>query len=202
MRPKGRPASFRLRARRLDDPRLRSLVSAVAAGDAEALGELYDATAGRTYAIALRITRRTDEAEEVVCDVYHQVWRQAGRFDPARGSVPGWLATIARSRALDRIRRRDPAELRAEPAETPGGSASPDPESLLAAVEEGTALHRALRELTDEQQRMLAFAYFEGLSHSEIAARTGAPLGTVKTHIRRGLQTLARLLPAVDEGAS
>ena len=183
-----------------DAAKLRSLVAAVAKGEEEALGEFYDATVGRTYGIALRITRRTDEAEEVLCDVYLQVWRQAERFDAERGSVLAWLASIARSRALDRLRRRDPAELRGDPVEEwrPSQSVGDDPESLVAAVEEGTALHEALRGLSEAQQQLLGLAYFRGLSHSEIAAHTGLPLGTVKTHIRRGLKALARAMPDPD----
>jgi RNA polymerase sigma-70 factor (ECF subfamily) len=185
----------------VDDARLRSLVAATAEGDQEAFGELYDATAGRSYAIALRITRRVEDAEEVVCDVYHQVWRQAARFDAARGSVLGWLATIARSRALDRLRRRDPAEVRTDPLEDARHAFDPgeDPESLVSGVQEGTRLHGALRELSDVQQRLLGLAYFQGLSHSEIAAHTSLPLGTVKTHIRRALQALGRALPGGED---
>jgi len=186
----------------MDDPRLRHLVTSIAKGDQEALGELYDATVGRSYAIALRITRSVEDAEEVVCDVYHQVWRQAERFDPERGRVLGWLASIARSRALDKLRRRDPAELRADPIDEDRSAAvlGEDPESLVSAVQEGTALHGALRELSEVQQKLLGLAYFRGLSHSEISEETGLALGTVKTHIRRALQTLARVLPAGEEG--
>lgn len=187
-----------------EDARLRSLVAAVAKGDEDALGDLYDATVGRTNAIALRITRRREDAEEVVCDVYLQIWRQAARFDPERGSVLAWLASIARSRALDLLRRREPSTLRGAPVdeEHVAIELGADPESLVSAVQEGSALHAALRGLSEAQQKLLGLAYFRGLSHAEIAAEAGLPLGTVKTHIRRGLQALARALPDPDAEGS
>lgn len=185
----------------IDDSRLTDLLKRVADDQPDAMALLYDATAARVYGLALRITRAADEAEEVVSDVYVQVWRQAARFEVQRGSPLGWILMITRSRALDRIRRRD----RATPTESPPERAELDGEAplgadeLLAAVESGSALHEALRALSDVQREMIDLAFFEGLTHQEIAARTRTPLGTVKSHVRRGLQALAAALGTEDE---
>jgi RNA polymerase sigma-70 factor (ECF subfamily) len=151
---------------------------------------------GRVYSIALRITRNAAQAEEVTEDTFWQTWREAPRFDPARGTVLAWILTIARSRALDSLRTRDPAEL-VEDVEALheaqcGHGASPL--DLLGATQTDHALHRALAQLDAQPRQLIALAFFKGLTHDEIAAQSGVPLGTVKSHIRRGLATLKTLL--------
>lgn len=175
---------------------LRTLIERLARREEAALAEFYDATAARVYALARRITRETATAEEVVSDVYLQTWQQAGRYDPARGSVIAWILMMCRTRALDHLRRREPAQAHAAP-----DSLRPDlyrddndPLGLLAAVERHARVHAALATLDDNTRRLLALAFFEGLSHREIADRTDLPLGTVKTILRRAMQELKPLL--------
>ena len=178
-----------------DDARLQSWIARVVHQDQQALAELYEAMAGRTYGLALRITRHVQTAEEVTEDVFWQVWRQAPRFDAARGSVVTWILTIARSRALDALRRRD----RAEPLDEEGLAklhGDGDPEDLLAAVQREHRLHAALRDIDPLPRQLVALAFFRGLSHEEIASQMSLPLGTVKSHIRRTLLRLRQLLGA------
>ncbi len=183
-----------------DDDALRSQLRAIAGGDERAFAAFYDATVGVVYGLALRILRDVQEAEEVVSDAYLQVWRQAARFDATRGAPRAWLVTIARSRALDTLRRRDPAEPRedAEALADLDCADGPDPTDWLCAMERGTALHTALAGLSQEQRQLLALAYFRGLSHQEISDHTGMPLGTVKTHLRKGIDALRAALKRLE----
>lgn len=181
-----------------EDERLADRVQAMVGGSHAALAELYDATLGKVYGFALRMTSKPELAEEVVGDVYLQVWRQADRFDAARGSVLAWLMMLTRSRALDALRRVDPAE------------SHPDPDTLIAELaaegggpvqglldgERAAGLGQALQSLSAVQRQMLALAFFRDLSHQEIADHTGLPLGTIKSHIRRALDKLRPLLEA------
>lgn len=165
-----------------------SLFRRLTGGDAAALGELYDRYAGLVNGLALRILRNTAEAEDVVQEVFVQIWRQAERFDPERGSPAAWLCAIARTRALDRLRRR--ASRREEPSEAARGpGASPAPRT-----EEALAVRKAMEGLTPDQRHALELAYYEGLTHTEIAARLGEPLGTVKTRIRSAMIRLRDVL--------
>ncbi len=181
-----------------EEAQLRAWIAAIGRGDERALGSFYDATLGRVYGLALRITRNAACAEEVAEDVYWQVWRQALRFDGERGSAMTWLLTIARSRALDTLRRRDEADAHPEPETLLGAAAllegGADPQDLLVATERSAALHAALERLEALPRQLLALAFFRGLTHEEIAAQTQLPLGTVKSHIRRALAGLAQLL--------
>ncbi|MEO8385423.1 MAG: sigma-70 family RNA polymerase sigma factor [Betaproteobacteria bacterium] len=179
-----------------DEVAFRKCLAEIAKQQQVALAKFYDLTVSRVYAVALRIVRRIDLAEEVVSDVYLQVWRDAHRYDTERGRVLGWLLIIARSRALDLLRRQDeafshpePYDLVAEPE-----SALHGPEQLLADAQAEGALHAALLQLTPLQRQLLSQAFFRGLSHQEIADQSGMPLGTVKTHIRRALGELRNLL--------
>lgn len=188
-----------------DEGRLRGWIAAIARGNEEALGDLYDATLGRVHGLALRITRNVQAAEEVAEDVYWQVWRQALRFDPERGSAMSWLMTITRSRALDSLRREDEADAHPEPETLIGADAvqEADPQDLLEATQRDHALHAALSTLDALPRQLLALAFFRGLTHEEIALQTALPLGTVKSHIRRALATLRRVLtPGVSEATS
>lgn len=159
-----------------------ALIRRLVAGDHEALGDLYDRCAGLVNALALRVLRDATEAEDVVQEVFVQVWRQAARFDPARGSPEAWLCTMARTRALDRLRRRA-ARREASGDEAPNASEAPRNEEAL-------AVRKALDGLSADQRRALELAYYEGLTQSEIAARLGEPLGTIKTRMRLAMQKL------------
>ena len=174
---------------------LAALLAAVARRDEAALARIYDLTIGRVYGVCLRIARKPEAAEEIAGDVYLQVWTSAHTYNAERGHPLAWLMVIARSRALDHLRRADPAESHAEP-ETLADYAltADDPHNLLAAAEAGSALHAAMAALPAVQRQLLALAFFQGLSHSEIAQHARLPLGTVKTHVRRALAALRAAL--------
>ena len=180
--------------------RLEQLLQAVAAGDQSALSRIYALTVAQVIAIARCTLRSKEDAEEVACDVYKQVWERAAAYDAARGSVMAWLAIMTRNRAIDRFRqRRNTISLDDERygtlAESLTGTAA-GPEQLLSLFEEGTAVHRALESLSSQRRRLLGLAFFQGLTHEEIAAMVGMPLGTVKSHLRRALAIMHRLLHA------
>lgn len=178
-----------------NQPDLCEWIAAIARRNEWALGKLYDACAPRVYALALRITGDQQCAEEVVSDVFLQVWQQADRFDSARGKPLTWLLTICRSRALDLLRRRDRSQLHEDPASLiSDGDTHADPEFIVAAMQVGSRMHTALRQLTPTQQHLLNLAFFQGLSHQEIADATGTPLGTVKATLRRSMITLKSML--------
>ncbi len=184
-----------------EDKRYRELLGAIARQDEAALGDFYDATVARSYGVALRITGKPDAAEEVVVDIYWQVWQQAGRYNPERGPVLGWLLTISRSRALDYLRRRDKTELHPEPdtLRPYQESQEDNPLNLLLAVDRHSQLHAALEQLSPVQRQLISLAFFKGLTHQEIATHTDTPLGTVKTHIRRALGILQPILRTQDD---
>ena len=168
------------------------VVEAVRRGDARALEDLYRRHGPRIYALLLRMLRESADAEEILQETFVAAWRRAGEYASSRGSVEAWLITLARSRAVDRIRNRG-ARLRLvrqseqlAPAEPPAEE-PPD-------VHARTRLRKALGALPPEQRRAIELAYWEGLSQSEISQHTGDPLGTVKTRVRLGLQRLAELL--------
>ncbi len=168
------------------------LLSAIAKGDEPALGALYDATVGRVYGLALRIVRQREAAEEVVEDVFLQVWQQAGRYDASRGKPLTWLLTICRSRALDYLRRVDDALVHPEPetlvAEV--GDERINPQDLLLVLERNSRLYAILEKLMPVQRQLLALAFFRGMTHQEIAAHMQLPLGTVKSHVRKALDKM------------
>ena len=160
--------------------------------DQTALAELYDATVGRVHGLALRILKDGAAAEEVVSDVYLQAWREAGRYDPARGPVQGWLLIICRSRALDAIRRRDPAIVHPDPHELldVAPAQQGDLQDLLEATRSCSRVHEALAALAPLQRQILSLAFFRAYSYSEVAIHFGMPLGSVKTLIRGALREL------------
>jgi RNA polymerase sigma-70 factor (ECF subfamily) len=162
-----------------------ALLRRLAAGDHKALGEFYDLYAGLANGLALRILRDTSEAEDVVQEAFVQVWRQAARYDARRGSPQAWLCTIARTRALDRLRRRI---ARREDA------TEPPPTGTLPRTEEALAVRKALDTLSAEQRRALELAYYDGLTQTEIAAALNEPLGTIKTRIRTAMIRLREAL--------
>jgi RNA polymerase sigma-70 factor (ECF subfamily) len=163
-----------------------SLIRRLTRGDHQALGEFYDLYAGLVNGLALRILRDRAEAEDTVQEVFVQVWQQAARFDPSRGTPEAWLCTMARTRALDRLRKR--ASRREEPELGHAGST----EAPLTA--EALAVRAALDALPSDQRRALELAYYEGLTQSEIAERLAEPLGTVKTRIRTAMIRLRGVL--------
>jgi RNA polymerase sigma-70 factor (ECF subfamily) len=157
----------------------------IAEGDGQALAELYDRHARLVFSLALRILQDRADAEDIVQDVFAQVWAQARRYDPARGAVAAWMLTLARSRAIDRLRAR-----RARPETAAEASAA---ESMPSA-EQVMRLQQALEELPEGQRVALELAYYEGLTHVEVAARLGEPLGTIKTRIRQAVIRLRESL--------
>ncbi len=179
---------------------LGKLLQAVAKKDRTAFEAFYNATTERVLSLVMRITQQIDTAEEVVSEVYLQVWRQADRFDPARGNALAWLTILCRSRALDTLRKNNTAPtIGAAPiGEVPEPEAADFPQDLLIALEQKSAVHAALEKLEPNQRQLLALAYFRGYSHSELAQFTGMPLGTVKTQLRRTISKLKELVSASE----
>jgi RNA polymerase sigma-70 factor (ECF subfamily) len=178
-----------------DSSDLEPLVARITARDGDALATLFDLTSGRLYALASAILRNREDAEEVVCDTFTQVWNEAIRFDAGRASVLGWLTVICRSRALDRRRQR---RVRGAAAELEAAAdvvdTQPQPADLLSLLEEGTVVRAALAQLSEERRELISLAFLEGMSHQEIAERKQLPLGTVKSHVRRALLQLRATL--------
>ncbi len=171
-----------------DDARLRDLLSRCAGRDRAALRALYDLTAPKLLGIALRLLRNRPQAEDVVQEAFLQIWRNAGRFDTARGSAMGWMVAILRYRALDRIE--------SEKRHT-GTDELPDVAAELpVSVEDQSALAACLATLPEPWQRSINLAFVDGYSHSEIAELTKTPLGTIKSWILRGWASLKRCLEA------
>jgi RNA polymerase sigma-70 factor (ECF subfamily) len=173
-----------------------SLVERVATGDQSALATLYDATNRLIYSLILRVLGDMSSAEEALIDVYTQVWRQAASYDANRGAPLAWMATIARSRAIDRLRSSWQDQRRKEPLDVLGDapSNSASPEETAAASERQMLVREALNVLTFEQRQVIELAYYSGLSHSEIAEKLNQPLGTVKTRTRLGMMKLREAL--------
>jgi RNA polymerase sigma-70 factor (ECF subfamily) len=202
-------------ARPLSHPRFdrsdeRALAERLVARDQTALAALYDRYSAVVYALALRITGSSVEAEEVVIDSFWQVWQQADRYDQTRGQLGAWIFTIARSRALDRVRAQRRSLLvapdeQAEAEAARQAAANENPERALWLSEQAALVREALAELSPEQRKAIELAYYHGLSHTEIAELLGEPLGTVKTRIRLGLlkmrQSISNFL-ARSEGAN
>ena len=182
--------------KRLSQEHQRSLQRRLKAGDEHALGELFDLVAPWILGLAFRILQDEDEAEDVVGDVFVQVWRHIDQHDGGRGPLVPWILSIARNRSLDALRRRrrwwrKSAHLEQAQVMEGGGSA---PAASHEAAVPGWPVHRevhaALAALSEEQRRVVVLSYFQGLSHREIAQRLHLPLGTVKTRLRMAHQTL------------
>jgi RNA polymerase sigma-70 factor (ECF subfamily) len=183
----------------------------MAHGNEQALGTLFDRWATLVNSVAMRIVNEPDEAEEVVEDTFWQAWRQADRYEGERGTVAAWLGTIARSRALDRLRarRRSREEPWAQPLDDHASIAgrmpvahATDPARDAEHADQRERVARALESLSAEQRETILLAYFGGLSQSEIAERCGLPLGTVKTRTRLAMEKLRGLLATLDDGAA
>ena len=152
------------------------------------MAQLYARYSSVVYAVALRVLGETAAAEDVLQEVFMQLWRSSGAFDAGRGNLAPWLAVIARNRAVDVLRKRRP---QAEISETIV-SVEPD---LAGEADRGRAMEKVravLKEMPAAQRSSLEMAYFEGYSHSEISEKTGEPLGTIKTRIRNGLMLLRK----------
>ena len=168
------------------------LLGLCARADGDAFRRLYQLQAPLLYGIAMRITRQPALASDVVHDALLQVWRNAARFDPARGDAQAWLTSLVRYRALDAVARTR-REVHGEAApDLP--DPDPDPLDRLLETQAGQALHRCLSEVPPDRRRWVVLAFLDGLTHSEVAARVGQPLGTVKSGIRRVLLTLRACL--------
>lgn len=187
--------------RAADDDELAILLGRVMRQDEAALSDLYSRMSGPVYAVAMRYTRRVDLAEEVLQDTFWQIWRQAPRFDPARGTAAAWIMTMARSRAMDALRASSRTQARTSPMSAADtiercGDHAPDPLDLLGEVQRDSLLHKALSALDPLKRQLVGLAFYRGLTHEEIASQTGLPLGTVKSHLRRTLTALKQALGA------
>jgi len=174
----------------------RTALTRMAHGDHDALAELYDRHARPVYSLALRILQDSADAEDVVQEAFAQAWTQASRYDVQRGAVAAWLLTLTRSRAIDRLRSK-----RARPDRSAGentiadvADAAATPDVQLLSAEQVDRVRVALRDLPALQRVTLELAYYEGLSHAEIAEQMEQPLGTVKTRIRQGMIRLREAL--------
>jgi RNA polymerase sigma-70 factor, ECF subfamily len=183
--------------RRAREAALAALMARAAKGDERALAELYDETSALVYGLAWRILRDQQAAEDVTLDVYLQVSRQVSSYDASRGTPSAWLLTVTRSRAIDRLCQETPRRAREQPLEaTHMPALTAGPEEGSATTELRRLVQHALARLTPEQRQVIDLAYYAGLSHTEIAAHLGQPLGTVKTRIRMGLLRLRESLGA------
>ena len=175
-----------------------ALVERMVAGDEGALAALYDRYSGMLFAMLVRTLRDPQAAEEILQDLFLQLWRGAARFDATRGSLPAWLMVIGRNRALSRLRTREhreiPEDIEAFPANAVPSSVNLEDDAERSLLME--KLRTAMATLPAEQREAVELAYFEGMTQTEIAARTGSPLGTVKSRVRSAMQSLKQ---AFDE---
>jgi RNA polymerase sigma-70 factor (ECF subfamily) len=171
-----------------------NLLNAIARQDEQALASLYDRYRLILFGLLMRILRSREEAEDVLQEVFLQVWRRASDFDPQRGRPFTWLVTLARSRAIDRLRQLGSRERVASSVIEFAGEGIVDAAENTFRSEQRQLVAAALTELSEEQRRALTLAYFEGLTQAEIAERLRSPLGTVKTRMRSGMIKLRELL--------
>jgi RNA polymerase sigma-70 factor (ECF subfamily) len=172
---------------------LEALVARSAQGDRAAFRELYQATSAKLYGVALRILRREDWAEDVLQECYVNVWRHAPDYRPGLAAPMTWMTSIVRNRCLDWLRRPNPEPLDDEAVQNIE-SDNPGPLAVLEQGRDSAALARCLRGLEARQRQAIALAFFDGLSHAELARHLREPLGTVKTWVRRGLARLRSCL--------
>ena len=183
------------------NPELTALIQRISQGDQLAFAALYDATRSLVYGLAWRIVRDPSAAEDVTIEVYQQVYQQAGQYTSDRGTPSAWILTLTRSRAIDRLRQHTLRQQRESPLDAIAcASLLPDPEASSVANELRRAVRKALATLSKEQRQVIEIAYYAGLSHREIAAQLGQPVGTVKTRIRTGMMMLrAQLGPLLGD---
>jgi RNA polymerase sigma-70 factor (ECF subfamily) len=172
------------------DVHLANLIVRAGKGDKAAMGILYEATSAMLYGLVLRIVADRPTAEDVLGDVYVQAWETADRFDPGRGAPMAWLYMIARSRALDALRRAARGNRERIDEVSERGEPASEPEVAGDAAARRREVHRAMDALTGAQREVIELAFFRGYSQSQIADRLGQPLGTVKTRIRAAMQKL------------
>ena len=174
-----------------------ALLEAVAMRDADALGALYDKYCGLVFALCLRTLGNRTEAEDVLIDVFQELWDRCDRYDPSRSSPQTYLVLLARSRAIDRLRSKSgqaqPASDSAAPEQT-SSSDAPNPLEQVESVEDRARVISALQQLDPTQRQAIECSFYEGLSHAQVARRLGKPLGTVKSSIRTGLIKLRDML--------
>lgn len=165
-----------------------TLLQRVRQGDQSAMAEVFDRYSRAVYSVALRILKDTGLAEDVMQEIFFQVWRNSESFVQGRGSLGAWLVVVARNRAIDQLRRRKPTDSVEDVILASNCNLASEAEhnAMMEKVQ------KVMKDLPSEQQRSMELAFFEGLSHSEIAERTGDPLGTVKTRIRLALITLRK----------
>jgi RNA polymerase sigma-70 factor (ECF subfamily) len=196
-------AGERAGLRKVEPAPERRILERMATGDGDALRELYDLHGRAVYSLAVRILRSQSDAEDIVQEVFVQAWRQAARYDATRGTVVGWLLMQAKSRSIDRLRARKARPEHADDAQRPepvdtGVSA----DVQVVRVEQAQRVREALERLPVLQKTALELAYYEGLTHVEIAEQLEQPLGTVKTRIRQGLLKLREALGGTEAGVT
>jgi RNA polymerase sigma-70 factor, ECF subfamily len=176
-------------------------VRSIAGGDQLALHELYTQTHQIVFTLIVRITRNRETAEELTLDVFHDVWRRAATYDPANGSVVGWIMNQARSRAIDRLRFEQRKKRVNTQADSPTiATAASDPQDIVDLQEQGRLLRHALQLLTPEERQAIETAFFSELTYREVAEKLDQPLGTVKTRIRSGMGKLREALAGKLKG--
>lgn len=196
-KPRGVPAVRPIREPDAEADELRTLLARCAQGDGKAFETLYGRVAPRMLGCLVRILRDRDRAEEALQDVFVQVWQRARQYDPSRGQPLAWLVSMARYRAIDLLRASRPVRSFEEgELESLSDPASAEPGDDLSVAHSTSLLDRCLGRLSTDQRRCLDLAYCGGLSHDEVAASLGSPLGTVKSWIRRGLQSLRECMAA------
>lgn len=179
------------------------LIARMVKRDQEAVRELFDLLADKVHATAMRVLRNVEDAEEIVLDVFMQAFEHAAQYCESRGSVTAWILVMAHSRALDLSRKRGDlnrfSSLQHElHLNDTLASEAPESATWIAESQEGALVHAALRALPEAQRVLVEQAFFQGLSHQEIADRTGLPLGTVKSQIRRGMMRMRDFLESKD----
>ena len=177
------------------------LVQSIAARDQRALHALYEQTHRLVYTLSVRIVNSRETAEEVTLDVFHDVWRRAGTYDPANGSVVGWIMNQARSRAIDRLRFEQRKKRVHDADDAPPGVAPvSDPREVFDVREQGRLLRDALEVLTPDERQAIETAFFAELTYDQVATRLNQPLGTVKTRVRSALGKLRQALGGKVKG--
>lgn len=192
--------------RRRNEPHLAdALLQRVAAGDPAAVEACIDRYGGLVWTLARRFTPTRSDAEDAVQDIFVEVWRSASRFDPAIAAESTFVSMIARRRLIDRLNRQErrlkPVSLASDGVVVPVAGGSATASDAASTSDEAARASAALTQLSEEQQRVLRLSVFEGFTHAQIAEITGIPLGTVKTHIRRGLIRVREVLDGSGAGA-
>jgi RNA polymerase sigma-70 factor (ECF subfamily) len=183
----------------VEDEAHQQWVSSMVGGCQDGLAALFDRFGQRVYGVAERILRNDADAQEVVSEVFSQVWRDANRFDPSRGTVSAWIGRLSHSRAIDRLRRRKArpdshVAMHLDQLDTTYPQSTASTPDLLDDLQNDVMVREAFRAMGTEQKRCVALAFLEGLSHQEISERLTMPLGTVKSHVRRGLLAMRGFL--------